>query len=432
MKIIFYIFYRISNFMKRTFILTLLFIVICANLSAQSGVRFLNRVFTDIQLTDGVLYSAVAPVTDEDDLESLYFDFYEPVGDTMARRPLVILVFGGAFVGGGRQWVDMVAFADSLSHYGYTVASIDYRLLSVLSVNETNFIRDAYAAAQDVSAAIRFFKANAATYRIDTNQIFLMGNSAGTIASMHAVWMDDDERPEETYEDEGGLFGIGGHHDLGGINSAGYDEFLPHSSRVAGLVAQWGGVLDTNIISPDDQTPICFIHGTADETVSFYSGIPYESNFLGITSLVLPVVYGSYYLDQRCTTLGIDHEFHIFEGEEHCFYLDGLSTLIPEKLDTCFRIALNFIARYNTHIQWPAAISETEAETFKVFPNPATETLTIEGLPEGDNFTYRIFDSMGKLVLSGENERNIGVSQLKSGLYLLQVGNSTVRWVKRD
>lgn len=407
--------------MKKIFTLTFLLSVICATVSAQSGVRFLNRVFTDIQLSDGILYSTVAPVTDENNLESLYFDFYEPVDDTMSRRPLVILVFGGAFVGGGRQWIDMVSFADSLCHYGYTVASIDYRLLSLLRINETNFIRDAYGAAQDVSAAIRFFKGNADTYRIDTNQIFLMGNSAGTIASMHAVWMDDNERPVETYEDEGGLFGIGAHHDLGGIHTAGYEEFLSYSPRVAGLIAQWGGVLDTNIINSDDQTPVCFIHGTADESVSFYSGVPYESNFLGISTLVLPVVYGSYFLNQRCNSLGIDHEFHIFEGEEHCFYLDGWTTLLPEKLDTCFRIALNFMARYNTHIQWPSQIVESATNQVSIFPNPAKENVRIRLENLDTHFTYLLTDLCGKTIQVGENEQIINVSKLPNGIYLLQI-----------
>lgn len=236
---------------------------------------------------------------------------------------------------------------------------------------------------------------------------------------MHCIWMDDDERPEETFADEGGIFGIGSREDLGGVHTSGYSEYLHHTPTVAGVVAQWGGVLDTAIIGPDDQTPVCFIHGTADETVSFYSGIPYESSFLGASTLILPTVYGSYYLDLRCTSQNIDHEMHVFEGEEHAFYLDGLSTLIPEKHDTCFRIALNFMARYNTHIQWPEGIAETGIADFKLFPNPANDHLSIEGLPNG--FTYRMYDAKGKLVLTGENERRIVVSHLPSGIYLLQV-----------
>ena len=234
-------------------------------LQAQNEQRFLSPVFDEITVQSEVQYSSAAPVG-SDDPDPLYFDFYEPIGDTMAYRPLVITVFGGAFVAGNRTWCDMVAYAESLSHYGYVVASIDYRLLPVYRISETNFIRAAYMAAQDVSAAVRFFKGNCDTYRIDTNRIFVIGNSAGTIASMHCVWMDDNERPEETYEDSGFL-GIGGHSDLGGVHTSGFPEYLSYSPSIAGLVAQWGGILDTNIVGNDDQTPICLIHGTADETV---------------------------------------------------------------------------------------------------------------------------------------------------------------------
>ena len=406
--------------MKKIFVLTFLLSIICGISSAQNGVRFLNRVFDEIQVTDNILFSVAAPVG-EDDLEDLRFTLYEPVGDTMAQRPLVITIFGGAFVAGNRSWVDMVAFADSLSHYGYAVASIDYRLLSVMRLSETNFIRAAYGAAQDVSAAVRYFKGEAETYRIDTNQIFLLGNSAGTISAMHCIWMDDDERPEETLANEGGLLGIGSREDMGGLHTSGYSEYLCHTPDVAGVVAQWGGVMDTTIINSDDQTPVCFIHGTADETVSFYSGIPYESSFLGATTLFMPTVYGSYYLDQRCTSQGIDHEMHVFEGEEHAFYLDGLSTIIPGKLDTCFRIALHFMARYNTHIQSPSQIAENQPKEVSIFPNPTKDQVQIHMGNSDTHFTYRLLDLCGRIVQDGENESIINLETLSNGVYLLQV-----------
>lgn len=405
-------------------------------LRAQNEQRFLSPVFDEITVQSEVQYSSAAPVG-SDDPDPLYFDFYEPAGDTMAYRPLVITVFGGAFVAGDRTWCDMVAYAESLSHYGYAVASIDYRLLPVYRITETNFIRAAYMAAQDVSAAVRFFKGNCDTYRIDTNRIFVIGNSAGTIASMHCVWMDDNERPEETFEDSGFL-GIGGHSDLGGVHTSGFPEYLSYSPNIAGLVAQWGGILDTNIVGNDDQTPICLIHGTADETVSFYYGAPYEENFLGITSLILPDMYGSYYIDQRLTHRGVDHEMHVFEGEEHCFYIDGFTTLIPEKFDTCFHIAVNFMAEhlnYPTTPNEPDVIAEQESEFVTVYPNPASDQLNLQ-LPEScQHFICYLYDSQGRLVLQQEDATMLNLSTLTTGWYEVKVqgdsGVFTQKFVKR-
>lgn len=408
----------------------------CMMLRAQNEQRFLSPVFNEINVQSEVQYSSAAPVG-SDDPDPLYFDFYEPAGDTMAYRPLVITVFGGAFVAGNRTWCDMVAYAESLSHYGYAVASIDYRLLPVYRISETNFIRAAYMAAQDVSAAVRFFKGNCDTYRIDTNRIFVIGNSAGTIASMHCVWMDDNERPEETFEDSGFL-GIGGHSDLGGVHTSGFPEYLSHSPNIAGLVAQWGGILDTNIVGNDDQTPICLIHGTADETVSFYYGAPYEENFLGITSLILPDMYGSYYIDQRLSNRGVDHEMHVFEGEEHCFYIDGFTTLLPEKFDTCFHIAVNFMAEhlnYPTTPTEPDGIAEQESEFVTVYPNPASDQLNLQ-LPEScQQFTCYLYDSQGRLVLQQEDATTLNLSTLTTGWYEVKVQSSngvfTQKFVKR-
>lgn len=420
-------------------IILLICLVLCSSLMlrAQNGQRFLSPVFDEIAVQSEVQYSSAAPVG-SDDPDPLYFDFYHPLGDTMAYRPLVITVFGGAFVAGNRSWCDMVAYAEALSHYGYVVASIDYRLLPVYRISETNFIRAAYMAAQDVSAAVRFFKGNCEGYRIDTNRIFVIGNSAGTIASMHCVWMDDDERPEETYEDSGFL-GIGGHSDLGGVHTSGFHEYLSYSPSIAGLVAQWGGILDTNIIGNDDQTPICLIHGTADETVSFYYGAPYEENFLGITSLILPDMYGSYYIDQRLTHRGVDHEMHVFEGEEHCFYIDGFTTLLPEKFDTCFRIAVNFMAE---HLNYPEpvvdpedGIMEQENESFTVYPNPASDQLNIQ-LPEScQHFICYLYDNQGRLVLQQEDATTLNLSALTAGWYEVKVQSEdsvfTQKFVKR-
>lgn len=403
--------------MKKVYWIVILLLV-AQHWAVAQGQRFLEPVFSEVRCDVGIPYATALAIGSEDE-ETLYFDFYEPVGDTMTYRPLVITVFGGAFVAGNRSWCDMQAFADSLCRYGYVVASIDYRLLSAWRVSETNFIRNAYGAAQDVSAAVRFFKGNRETYRVDSAQIFVLGNSAGTIAAMHTIWMDDNERPPETYEDDGFL-GIGGHCDLGNIHTSGYDQYLDYSADIAGLIAQWGGVLDTNIISSDDRTPVCLIHGTADETVPFYSAAPYEGK-IGLTSLMLPEMYGSYYLDRRLSSLGIEHEMHIFEGEEHCFYLEGTSTLLPEKLDTCFRIALHFMARYNRHLQAPDVVCENAALEFVVSPNPAIDFIQVSMNQEDVPFTCALYNSNGLKVMSCDNCDRLELSGLPVGLYELVV-----------
>ena len=151
------------------------------NAMAQSGRRYAEPVFDEVNVETGIPFSSAikegetAPTT-------LYLDFYEPQGDTLSARPLVITVFGGAFVAGSRDYADMVAYCTRWAQHGYAAASIDYRLISLWNINATSLIRDAYMAAQDLSSAIRFFKYHCDDYRIDPEQVFLLGNSAGSIA----------------------------------------------------------------------------------------------------------------------------------------------------------------------------------------------------------------------------------------------------------
>ena len=145
----------------------------------------------------GVPY-AYAHYPGQDKAVNLCFDFYEPADSSDALRPLVITVFGGGFVFGSRDYEDMVEWCTRFAEIGCAAASIDYRLLPAKKFSSKELVRTGYMAAQDVSTAVRFFKANSEKYRIDTNRIFLLGQSAGAVAIIHALYMDEDERPSET------------------------------------------------------------------------------------------------------------------------------------------------------------------------------------------------------------------------------------------
>tara|TARA_R110002049_G_scaffold308819_1_gene514205 strand:+ start:6237 stop:7346 length:1110 start_codon:yes stop_codon:yes gene_type:complete len=70
-----------------------------------------------------------------------------------------------------------------------------------------------------------------------------------------------------------------------------------------------------------------------------------------------------------------------------------------------------------------------EKESFKVFPNPASDIIHIAS--NGTIEKVELFDSVGKKVLFTSNNEKINVEHLKSGMYLLKVFNNNRSATKR-
>ncbi|MFB3813833.1 MAG: alpha/beta fold hydrolase [Terriglobales bacterium] len=104
----------------------------------------------------------------------LHLDLYTHERSGPQARPLVVWIHGGAWKRGDSRtsaaYANFPAVLASLAARGYVVASINYRLSG-----EARFP----AAIQDVRAAIRYLRANAARFGIDPNRVILWGGSAG-------------------------------------------------------------------------------------------------------------------------------------------------------------------------------------------------------------------------------------------------------------
>lgn len=92
-------------------------------------------------------------------------DIYLPQGD--GPFPLVIDVHGGGFMMGDKS---NPALADQLLEAGYAVASVNYRLSGEAK---------APAQIEDVKAAVRWLRANAAQYKLNSEKFAAFGQSAG-------------------------------------------------------------------------------------------------------------------------------------------------------------------------------------------------------------------------------------------------------------
>ena len=121
-----------------------------------------------IQTEVGIQYGGTLPSG-----ERLLLDVYRP-HLVSTRRPAVIMIHGGGFVSGSRADASMVEPARRVAEAGYVAFSIDYRLLDQWNG------RNAWPAPlDDVQLAVRWVRANAATYGVDPEQVAAYGVSAG-------------------------------------------------------------------------------------------------------------------------------------------------------------------------------------------------------------------------------------------------------------
>jgi acetyl esterase/lipase len=103
--------------------------------------------------------------------ESQKLDLYLP-HDYPGPYPLLILVHGGAFMGGDKRGCVLYpsTLATQALQQGYALASLNYRLSG-----EALFP----ACIQDVKTAVRWLRTHAAEYRLDTERFAAWGDSAG-------------------------------------------------------------------------------------------------------------------------------------------------------------------------------------------------------------------------------------------------------------
>lgn len=147
-----------------------------------------------VLVSTGIVYSAAQDGTPN----SLQLDLYRPTPDDVTARPAVVLVHGGGFVSGSKTNGTMVTLARAYARRGFVAASINYRLLGQLGGScgdgeDLEACRTAALAAQhDAQAAIRFLRANAATYGIDPTRMGIQGGSAGGATSLLVAINEED------------------------------------------------------------------------------------------------------------------------------------------------------------------------------------------------------------------------------------------------
>jgi PKD repeat protein len=87
-------------------------------------------------------------------------------------------------------------------------------------------------------------------------------------------------------------------------------------------------------------------------------------------------------------------------------------------------------ASVNVGVEQCTGIAEASAKTIHIYPNPASEYITVDAGDISDMITIQLFDIMGRMIFSQasfDNLTTINLSQFSSGSYFLRIeaNNST-------
>jgi acetyl esterase/lipase len=226
--------------------------------------RYRDQVFSAVTTTPDITYGR-APLDDGTPVD-LKLDLYQPTGDTAAKRPAVVWVHGGGFTSGDKS--SGRGKATFFAQHGYVAVSINYRLLSPDGCggnpNPTPLCEHAALEAQhDAQAAVRWLRANASTYKIDTDRIAMAGGSAGAVTSVLAA----------THAEDPGTSGNSG-----------------YPSDIRAAVSVSGGMPTNDLIDAGD-SPTLFIHGTEDRVVPFEWAVANAAKMqeLGVFTVLEPI-----------------------------------------------------------------------------------------------------------------------------------------------
>ena len=362
-----------------------------------------------VQRTNGIAFGSAKQPTfvNPNATTTLRLDLYEPHGDTRTARPLIVMAFGGAFVVGTRTSPDIVELCNRWTRLGYVCASIDYRLTPTLATQ--NQAKDFYLAVikavHDMKAAIRFFYRDAAgtnLYRIDTQNIFIGGVSAGAITALHAGYIRSEaELPPAILADTAGLGGLEG---LSG--NPGY------SSRAKGIIGLCGALGDTAWVDRDE-IPAILLHGDQDDIVPIDKGRP------EIALLNIPLdIYGSRAIHQQANRVGVNTTLVVWPGAGHTPFILGNQT--GAYTDSAYWATRNWLYQQvcgqvlNRNPEQgrkpPISLAENPASNLTTFHNQGARAMALT-----------LFDGKGQqvtqMVVESSSSYQLNIQNWSAGLY---------------
>ena len=177
-----------------------------------SQTRYLDDIFTSVTVTSDVQYAeniSILPMLTggQPALMPILCDIYQPTGDNVTNRPVVILAHTGSFLPpvingqptGGKTDSSVVQQCMRWARKGYVAVAMSYRLgwnptSTDQDTRTSTLLQAAYRGIQDAKAMVRFLRktedVDGNPYGIDPNKIALGGQGTGGYISLGYATLD--------------------------------------------------------------------------------------------------------------------------------------------------------------------------------------------------------------------------------------------------
>lgn len=428
--------------LKNIFLACLLFSV--SNCLAQSFPYCIDskfseqNYFTDLSLNHQVDVQYAQNTDYLGNIQSLKLDIHYPnlLIDALPKRPMVVWIHGGGFENGDKS--DMTDYCNKLARAGYVAVSINYRLgwdhIGACNGNAEKWKLAMYRAIQDAHAAIRYMVSNAATYRIDVDNIFLAGQSEGGTTAINLAYMN---------QTEANVLIPAGIADLGAINNAG--NILLDTFNIKAVFNWCGASIDTNIFQNDTPIPLLSIHGLLDSIMPVEFG-----NYMNCANY--SILFGPKSIYNRMKNIGICSEANFDANGEHCYFPSlEKDNYIPAKYTCFFKNILCGNCTTESKLSYnqkpcseaaPVSINDIHSPNdFLIYPNPTNDYFYLKSSNKNiENMSGSIQDMTGKIILdlsfninkqNIENHKFILPKNLAKGVYFLNIKMNNKAFIQK-
>lgn len=413
--------------------------------------------------------------------DTLKLDIYKPAGNTATNRPLLVLVHGGAWVGGDKSETSLIQTAQEFVKRGYVVATVNYRLGThkanwaltpfqkdvnaafhlVYISDSAEVMRAWYRAIQDVKGAIRFLKARYKQDSICTEAVYVGGESAGGFNAMGVAFLDkNSEKPAscaaisdvpmpqsnllDNYPGSKVSSAQLKRPDLGDVD--GSLNINGHHAKVKGVLNLFGGLLAESIsknwMAGQDSMLVYMTHQSCDGIVPCNAAIclsPMSINCnLGYTPFHTkwPISYGSCALNSVLSSGSTkikQLKTEIFNCDPIVFPLTDCiryaqngsyhwTINIPQRCDSIARFLSTTTKSLTQNCKALSIKTVAGPSAIRLFPNPSSGEFVLSGIDTDLNENIEIYNVLGKRMEFEVQDQN--------KITLRNTGNESMFFVK--